>query len=90
MSRSVEIGPLISDRQRNRVASIVERALGTGHMEITVGGKVRAGADGRLADRDLSHRRSAPAAVEIALDRSLPVEAQRSRRSWLLQPDDPV
>ncbi len=39
-----EIGPLISDRQRNRVASFVERALGTGHMEITVGGKVRAGA----------------------------------------------
>ncbi|MBL8317475.1 MAG: gamma-aminobutyraldehyde dehydrogenase [Burkholderiaceae bacterium] len=40
----VEIGPLISDRQRNRVASFVERALGTGHMEITVGGKLRAGA----------------------------------------------
>jgi aminobutyraldehyde dehydrogenase len=40
----VEIGPLISDRQRNRVASFVERALGTGHMEITAGGKVRAGA----------------------------------------------
>jgi aminobutyraldehyde dehydrogenase len=40
----VEIGPLISDRQRNRVASFVERAQSTGHMEITVGGKVRAGA----------------------------------------------
>jgi aminobutyraldehyde dehydrogenase len=39
-----EIGPLISDRQRNRVASFVERALGTGHMQITTGGKVRAGA----------------------------------------------
>ena len=39
----VEIGPLISDRQRNRVASFVERALMTGHMEITAGGKTRAG-----------------------------------------------
>jgi aminobutyraldehyde dehydrogenase len=40
----VELGPLISDRQRNRVASFVERALMTGHMEITTGGKPRAGA----------------------------------------------
>lgn len=40
----VEVGPLISDRQRNRVASFVERALMTGHMEITAGGKARAGA----------------------------------------------
>ena len=39
-----EIGPLISDRQRNRVASFVERAQMTGHMEITAGGKLRAGA----------------------------------------------
>ena len=39
----VEVGPLISDRQRNRVASFVERALMTGHMEITAGGKARAG-----------------------------------------------
>jgi aminobutyraldehyde dehydrogenase len=39
----VEIGPLISDRQRNRVASFVERAQMTGHMEITVGGKRPAG-----------------------------------------------
>ena len=39
-----EIGPLISDRQRNRVASFVERAQMTGHMEITAGGKARAGA----------------------------------------------
>ncbi len=39
----VEIGPLISDRQRNRVASFVERAQMAGHMEITAGGKVRAG-----------------------------------------------
>jgi aminobutyraldehyde dehydrogenase len=40
----VEVGPLISDRQRNRVASFVERAQMTGHMEITAGGKLRAGA----------------------------------------------
>jgi aminobutyraldehyde dehydrogenase len=40
----VEIGPLISDRQRNRVASFVERAQMSGHMEITAGGKLRAGA----------------------------------------------
>jgi aminobutyraldehyde dehydrogenase len=39
-----EIGPLISDRQRNRVASFVERAQMAGHMQITTGGKVRAGA----------------------------------------------
>ena len=39
----VEIGPLISDRQRNRVASFVERAQMAGHIEITTGGKVRAG-----------------------------------------------
>lgn len=39
----VELGPLISDRQRNRVASFVERAQMTGHMEITAGGKLRAG-----------------------------------------------
>lgn len=38
-----EIGPLISDRQRNRVASFVERAQMAGHMEITAGGKARAG-----------------------------------------------
>jgi aminobutyraldehyde dehydrogenase len=40
----VEVGPLISDRQRNRVASFVERAQMAGHMEITAGGKQRAGA----------------------------------------------
>ena len=39
----VELGPLISDRQRNRVASFVERAQSAGHMEITAGGKARAG-----------------------------------------------
>lgn len=36
----VELGPLISDRQRNRVASFVERAQMTGHMEVTTGGKL--------------------------------------------------
>lgn len=35
----VEIGPLISERQRSRVASFVERAQMAGHMEITAGGK---------------------------------------------------
>ncbi len=40
----VEIGPLISDRQRNRVASFVERAQMTSHIEVTAGGKIRAGA----------------------------------------------
>lgn len=39
----VEIGPLISDRQRNRVASFVERAQMAGHMEVTAGGRLRAG-----------------------------------------------
>ncbi len=38
-----EIGPLISDRQRNRVASFVERAQMAGHMQITAGGKARSG-----------------------------------------------
>ncbi len=40
----VELGPLISERQRNRVAAFVERAQMTGHMEITTGGKLRGGA----------------------------------------------
>ncbi len=40
----VELGPLISDRQRNRVASFVERAQMAGHMEVTTGGKMRPGA----------------------------------------------
>ncbi len=39
----VEIGPLITDRQRNRVASFVERAQMAGHMEVTAGGKVISG-----------------------------------------------
>ncbi|MCW5635641.1 MAG: gamma-aminobutyraldehyde dehydrogenase [Rubrivivax sp.] len=42
----VEIGPLISDRQRNRVASFVERAQMAGHMEITTGGKAFGGPAG--------------------------------------------
>lgn len=33
-----EIGPLISQRQRDRVSSFVERAAEKGHMEITTGG----------------------------------------------------
>lgn len=39
----VELGPLISDRQRNRVASFVERAQMAPHMEVTTGGKIRSG-----------------------------------------------
>ncbi len=39
----VESGPLISERQRTRVAGFVERALGSKHMQATTGGKVRAG-----------------------------------------------
>jgi aminobutyraldehyde dehydrogenase len=35
-----EIGPLISARQRDRVASFVERARDLDHIEITTGGKV--------------------------------------------------
>jgi len=42
----VEIGPLISDRQRNRVASFVERAQMSGHMEVTAGGKASGGPAG--------------------------------------------
>ena len=39
----VEMGPLISERQRNRVAGFVERAATQKHIEITTGGKVREG-----------------------------------------------
>jgi aminobutyraldehyde dehydrogenase len=39
----VEMGPLISERQRNRVAGFVERAAAQKHIEITTGGKVRDG-----------------------------------------------
>jgi aminobutyraldehyde dehydrogenase len=34
-----EIGPLISERQRERVASFVERASSAKHIEVTTGGK---------------------------------------------------
>src|SRR5260370_11612762 len=39
----VEMGPLISAEQRTRVAGFVERAAATRHVEITTGGKSRAG-----------------------------------------------
>jgi aminobutyraldehyde dehydrogenase len=38
-----EIGPLISQRQRDRVSSFVERASAMDHMEITAGGKAHEG-----------------------------------------------
>ena len=40
----VEMGPLISAEQRTRVAGFVERAAANRHIEVTTGGKVRAGA----------------------------------------------
>ena len=40
----VEMGPLISQTQRERVAAMVARAAATGHAEITTGGKARGGA----------------------------------------------
>ena len=39
----VEMGPLISAEQRNRVAGFVERAAGKKHIEVVTGGKARAG-----------------------------------------------
>ena len=39
----VEMGPLISSSQRNRVAGFVERASALRHIEITTGGRPRAG-----------------------------------------------
>ncbi|MGH8224138.1 MAG: gamma-aminobutyraldehyde dehydrogenase [Woeseiaceae bacterium] len=39
----VEIGPLISERQRNRVSGFVERARAQKHIEIVTGGKLGAG-----------------------------------------------
>jgi len=39
----VEMGPLISDAQRSRVAGFVERAAAARHIEVTTGGKPRAG-----------------------------------------------
>jgi aminobutyraldehyde dehydrogenase len=38
-----EIGPLISQRQRDRVASFVQRAMEQSHMQVTTGGKVHDG-----------------------------------------------
>jgi len=40
----VEMGPLISARQRDRVAGFVERAVEVKHIELTTGGKSGAGA----------------------------------------------
>jgi aminobutyraldehyde dehydrogenase len=40
----VEMGPLITARQRSRVAGFVQRASEKRHIEITAGGKPRAGA----------------------------------------------
>ena len=42
-SDGVEMGPVISARQRERVAGFVERAAAQKHIEITTGGKARAG-----------------------------------------------
>jgi aminobutyraldehyde dehydrogenase len=39
----VEMGPLISSKQRKRVAGFVERAAARKHIDITAGGKARAG-----------------------------------------------
>ncbi len=39
----VEMGPLISQAQRARVAGMVERAAAASHIELTTGGRVRAG-----------------------------------------------
>ena len=39
----VEMGPLISARQRERVAGFVDRARAQKHIEVTTGGKIRVG-----------------------------------------------
>ena len=39
----VEMGPLISARQRERVTGFVDRAKSQKHIEVTTGGKIRAG-----------------------------------------------
>jgi aminobutyraldehyde dehydrogenase len=39
----VEMGPLITAKQRSRVAGVVQRAKEKRHIEITAGGKVKAG-----------------------------------------------
>ncbi len=41
--QDVEMGPLISRAQRDRVAGFVERAAALPHVEITAGGRVRSG-----------------------------------------------
>ena len=41
--QGVEMGPLISERQRSRVAGFVDRAASQKHIEITAGGKARDG-----------------------------------------------
>ncbi len=41
--RGVEMGPLISSSQRDRVAGFVERAATLAHVAITTGGRARAG-----------------------------------------------
>ncbi len=41
--KNVEMGPLISARQRERVAGFVDRAKAQKHIEVTTGGKMRAG-----------------------------------------------
>jgi 1-pyrroline dehydrogenase len=42
--RTVEMGPMVSDRQRQRVAGFVDRAKASGHGEVVTGGKARSGA----------------------------------------------
>jgi aminobutyraldehyde dehydrogenase len=39
----VEMGPLISQAQRTRVAGMIERAAAASHMELTTGGRARGG-----------------------------------------------
>ncbi|MBL8533359.1 MAG: gamma-aminobutyraldehyde dehydrogenase [Betaproteobacteria bacterium] len=41
---STELGPVISARQRERIASFVDRAAASGHMEVVTGGKTVGGA----------------------------------------------
>jgi aminobutyraldehyde dehydrogenase len=42
--QGVEMGPLVSQAQRQRVAGFVSRAAAQPHIQITTGGKIRAGA----------------------------------------------
>ena len=53
----VEMGPLISAEQRDRVAGFVERAAANKHIEVTTGGKVRAGG-GFFYEPDARRRRA--------------------------------